>query len=154
MASDDRPGLRAVLGPEPERAAGAAVGEVRLTPAEGRKFGFTLGAAAAVVAGLLAWRGHAVAAFAVAGVGMLLAAAALAIPTRLGPVRRGWLALARTLARVSTPLILALIYFVVFTPVGVLRRRLGGDPLRHPEKDGTHWISRGQPRQGDLRRQF
>ena len=55
----------------------------RLTPAEGRKFAFTI-AAAFLSLGILAWyRHHAGAAATLGGIGLVLSLAGFAVPARL-----------------------------------------------------------------------
>jgi hypothetical protein len=62
--------------------------------------------------------------------------------------------LAVVLSRVTTPIVMGVIYYVVFTPMGFVRRRLGRNALIRPEGE-SFWISR-QPgaRRSDLSRQF
>ena len=85
----------------------------------------------------------------------LLVAGAL-IPTRLGPVYRGWMGLALVISKVTTPIFLGVVYFLVITPSGVAMRMLGRDPLRPKRQDGTYWIRReaGPSRRSDMTRQF
>ncbi len=129
----------------------------RLTRAEGRKFGFTLAPAFLALAALLLWRGHTTPATIAGAIGGLLGAAGALVPDRLGPVQRGWMAFAHALSRVTTPIFLGIVWFVVITPIGLLRRLAGGNPIRHKERDGGYWIPRGESGAGarsDLRRQF
>jgi len=128
----------------------------RLTPAEGRKFGLTVGAAFLVIAAVLWWRGKPGAVPWVGGLGALLALAGLVIPGQLGPVHRAWMGLALLLSKVTTPVFMGVVYFVVLTPVGMLMRALGKNPLRHPYHDGSFWVVRPAEarRRTDMERQF
>jgi len=128
----------------------------RLTPGEGRRFGLTLGAAFLGLAGLTAWRGHSLEAGAFAGLGGSLVAAALLVPARLGPVHRFWMALAAAISRVTTPVFLGLVYFVVLTPTGLVRRLAGRNPLARPSLSKSFWVARGVAarRRTDMERQF
>jgi len=129
----------------------------RLTRAEGRKFGFTLAPAFLALAALLAWRGHATPGIIAAGIGTLFGMAALAVPDRLGPVQRGWMAFAHAIAKVTTPIFLGIVWFVVITPIGWIRRLAGGNPIRHEVRGDGYWIVRGDGGDGarsDLKRQF
>src|SRR6266498_465184 len=94
----------------------------RLTSAEGRRFAFTLAAAFAVLGGIAAWRGRERAAVVFAVVAGLFFLAGLVAPSRLGPVERAWMGLARVISKVTTPLFMGIIYFVVLTPTGLIRR--------------------------------
>ncbi len=86
---------------------------------------------------------------------MLLMVAALAIPTRLGPLQRGWMALAHAISRVTTPIVLGVIYFLLLTPIGLLMRATGSDPLRlPPEGPSRWWVRREEEQRSRLERQF
>jgi hypothetical protein len=63
--------------------------------------------------------------------------------------------LALLISKVTTPILLGAVYFLVITPVGVLRR-VAGHNLREPRKTGTSFwsvLDRGRQR-ADLERQF
>ena len=113
-----------------------------LTPREGRTFALTLTAAFAVVGALAGWRGRET----VMGVAFALSATllvlGLAIPARLGPLRDAWMRLALAISKVTTPVFLGILYYLVLTPAGVLRRVLGRNPLRHEGASGSYWIAR------------
>lgn len=51
------------------------------------------------------------------------------VPLRLGPVYRGWLAFGAGMNRITTPIILGIVFFGVLTPFGMIRRLLGKDSL-------------------------
>lgn len=63
-----------------------------------------------------------------------LAAALLVLnmtaPMAFGPASRLWFGLSAMLGTVMSTLILSLVYFLVLTPVGLLRRAMGKDTLR------------------------
>jgi hypothetical protein len=125
-----------------------------LTRSEGRRFAFTLVAAFGFLAGLMWWRGspHRAVAFGLPALALLLAGAA--IPTRLGVVRSAWMGLAHAISRITTPIFMGVVYFLVITPSGVLRRLCGGDPLRKARGRDSGWIDRRNSPRGDLTRQF
>ena len=127
----------------------------RLTPREGRRFAFPVGAAFLVLAAIVWWRNPAGVPWRVlAGLGVGLLAAGAAIPGRLGPVYRGWMAFAHLLSRVTTPVFLSVVYFLVITPVGLLMRALGKRPLRHGEDRGGFWHPPASGGRSDLTHQF
>ncbi len=127
----------------------------RLTVAEGRKFGLVVGAAFLVLGGVLVWREHSVPASVALVLGSLLIVAGLAVPTRLGPVYRGWMAFALAISKVTTPVLMGAIYFLVLTPTGVIARLVGHRPLARPDGTGTYWQSRpAGARRGDMDHQF
>jgi len=125
----------------------------RLTPAEGRKFAWTVGTAFLALAGLLWWRDRPTVAVVFASVGVLLWLAGIALPGHLAPVYRGWMALAHAISRVTTPVFMGIVFFVVIAPVGLLARVLGRNPVHHRPVDGSYWKARTEPR-GGLTNQF
>ncbi|MFQ5889856.1 MAG: hypothetical protein ACE5JR_07360 [Gemmatimonadota bacterium] len=126
----------------------------RLTPREGRRFGLTLAAAFAGLAALLWWRGEPGVAGLLAPLAAALALAGLVVPGRLGPVHRAWMGMARALSKVTTPIFMSVVYFAVITPTGILRRTIGGNPLRRAGVGGSCWVPRTDSPHGDLERQF
>jgi len=127
----------------------------RLTAAEGRRFGFGVGGGLLALAGLAAWRGHPNEARVLAALGGLLVIAALALPARLGPLQRSWMALAGAMSRVTTPVLMGIIYFFIVTPTGWVRRLAGSrlSPRRHAV---SFWVDRPPDarRRMDMERQF
>ena len=88
----------------------------RLTPAEGRKFGLLVGGAFLVLAAIF-WRGsHSTLAW-IAGClgGGLVVGGALA-PGRLGPVYAAWMALALAISKITTPVFMGIMFFLVSPP--------------------------------------
>jgi Saxitoxin biosynthesis operon protein SxtJ len=127
----------------------------RLTRAEARRFGFVVGAAFLALGAVSRWRGHSIASAVLWVIGGALVGAGLLLPGSLGPVYRAWMRLALVLSRVTTPVFMGLIYFGLFTPVGLVRRWLGRDALHRPPRD-SFWVDRppGPGRRSDLQRQF
>jgi hypothetical protein len=79
-----------------------------------------------------------------AGLFLLLA---LVMPAILAPLNRAWLRLADLLQKVISPIVLALLFFSVVMPVGLIMRFLGKDLLRlepDPEAE-SYWIQRSPP---------
>ena len=125
----------------------------RLTAAEGRKFAFTVGTAFLVLGGIAWWRDHPRMWPVLAGLGAAFWAAGLVAPARLGPINRAWMGLALLISKVTTPIFLGIVYFVVMMPVGVLMRLFGRNPVRHQPRDDSFWALRNEPR-GRLTNQF
>jgi len=126
----------------------------RLTPQEGRKFGLTVGAAFLVLAAITRWRGHVVPMYAMGSLGAVLLAAGIVLPGQLGPVYRAWMGLAHAISKVTTPIFMGVIYFVIISPVGALMRAAGRNPLR-TAPGNTAWFTRpADGRRGALERQF
>jgi hypothetical protein len=126
----------------------------RLTSQEGRKFGFTVGLAFAAFAGIAYWRGHTVSWKVFGAVGGALLLAGGVIPTLLGPVQRGWMGFAHLLSKVTTPIVMGIVYFLVVTPIALLMRGIGRQPMKHAEQDGGFWIPAPSGGRSDMERQF
>lgn len=127
----------------------------RLTAAQGRRFGLTVGGAFLVFAAIAWWRAHPVTTTVFGAAGGMLSLAGLVIPSRLGPVERAWMRLAHLISRVTTPIAMGVVYFGVITPVALLRRGLGGNPLEHRPSGGSYWRARpASSRMSNLSRQF
>lgn len=110
------------------------------TKADLRSFGLTVGGAFALF-GVLAWvwRGHDRTGQSLLAIGLLLAAVGVVAPAMLAPVERAWMALAHAISKVTTPIFMGVVYFVVFTPAGILRRTIGGRVLEHEDSSGSVW---------------
>jgi hypothetical protein len=128
----------------------------RLSPAEGRKFGLTVGGAFLVITAILWWRGKHGAVPYVGGLGAALILAGLLVPTALGPVNRAWMGLAHLLSKVTTPIFMGVVYFVVLTPISFAMRLVGRNPMVHPPQGAGFWFERGseKPEPSRMERQF
>ena len=74
-------------------------------------------------------------------------ATALLEPRWLAPFHRIWFRLGLFLHHIVSPVVMAVIYFAVVTPTGLIMRALGKDPLRlRREPDAaSYWIHRDPP---------
>ena len=79
----------------------------------------------------------------VAGALLLIA---LVRPVLLHTLNRAWTMLGLLLGQIVNPVVTAVLFFLVFTPIGFISRLLGNDPLRlkMPQAD-TYWIRRQPP---------
>ncbi len=111
----------------------------RLSVEEGRKFGLLVGGAFLLIALISYWRGHVIAPRVLAGLGGLLVLGGALVPGQLGPVYNGWMGFALVLSKVTTPIFMGIIYFVVLTPTAVLRRLFGGNPMQHKQVNASYW---------------
>ena len=112
-----------------------------------RAFGLIVGGICAGI-GLwpILWRHATSRLWMVALAGLLLLAACLA-PRSLRPVYRLWMAFGDVLGWINTRIILALVFYAVIAPMGLLMRALGKDPMRRQLESGveTYRVVR-QPR--------
>ena len=97
---------------------------------EDRKFVFTVSAAFVVLAGILMLRGRSMTAMIPAGLAALLMLASVLLPRTIPVVHRGWMSGAHAMSRVTTPIILGIVYYLVLTPTGLIRRMAGKSSLR------------------------
>jgi len=132
----------------------AATVPAGLTPRAGRRFAFSVGIAFLVLAGLAHWRGREGLSLVVAGVGAAFVVAGTLVPGRLGRVYRTWMALGRGLSKVTTPIVLGVVYFAVFTPTRLVLRLFGHQPLRQREREGSYWAPVQGGGRSDLENQF
>jgi saxitoxin biosynthesis operon SxtJ-like protein len=126
----------------------------RLSPAEGRRFGLLVGAAFVVLGALCLWRGRLLPAQVFGGLGAMLLLFGLVLPSSLSPVHRVWMGMALAISKVTTPLLLGIMYFGVITPIGAVRRLLKRDSVRRRAVSGSLWVSTDKSRHTDMNRQF
>lgn len=111
-----------------------------------RSFGFTFAVVFALIGGWLTWKAHRF------GVGFLAAAGLFALiaivaPKLLHGLNVVWMRFGALLNQVVSPIIMGVIFFGVFAPVGLLFRLRGRDALRRKfEPESTsYWIPRDPP---------
>ena len=127
----------------------------RLTAAAGRRFGFTLGAAFLALGAIAWWRGGRIAPLVLAALATPLVLGALIAPTALGPVERAWMAFAERLSRITTPIAMGIVFYLVMTPIGLVMRAFGKNPLDHRTARDSFWIEReGAARRSTLDRPY
>jgi len=78
------------------------------------------------------------------GICLLLA---IGWPKALGPANRAWMKLGHLLQHLVSPITLALLFYLVVTPTGLLMRLWGKDLLRlHFDKAAdSYWVVRNPP---------
>lgn len=123
-----------------------------MTRAEGRKFAWTLTLGFAVLAALAMWRHRRTTAGVLAGLALLTFLAGALVPTRLGPVERAWQRFGEALSRVTSPIVFTILYYVVLTPMGILRRTFGRSPLARSPDAATFWSPRKSATPEEARR--
>jgi hypothetical protein len=82
-----------------------------------------------------------------------LLAAGLLVPGQLGPVQRAWMGLAHAISKVTTPIFMGVVFFIVLTPVGLVMRLFGRNPIHHRAIDRSYWAGRTDTR-GGMTHQF
>ena len=127
----------------------------RLTTSELRKFGLAVGFAFFVLGIVVRWRGMWTPAQVFWYLGGALFILGLVLPAVLRPAYRAWMGLALMISKVTTPILLGIIYFGIITPTGLIRRMLGHDAVRSKATRSTFWVPREAGReQPEMTHQF
>jgi hypothetical protein len=125
------------------RAFGCTVGTMLMVIGAGKAF---MAGAVALASSLM---------FAAGAVALLLGIVA---PSRLSRVNRFWLKMGATVAKLVNPIILALLFFLVVTPMALVMRIGGRRPLRlAPDRAAASYWIRHEPAEGgpsNMKRQF
>jgi saxitoxin biosynthesis operon SxtJ-like protein len=98
-----------------------------------RQFGLILGGILAVVFGLLLpwkWGWSALPNWYWIGGGAVIAAWALFDAGSMRGLYRAWMRLAMAIGSVVNAVVLAIVFFLLITPMGLLSRMMGKDPMR------------------------
>ena len=99
------------------------------TPRGLRQFGLLFTVLGAALSLYLAWRHGAAAVPVPAAITGVLLFLSLVVPRGLPPVWWPWMVVARVLGFVNSHLLLAVVFYLMFTPIGLVMRLLGRDPL-------------------------
>jgi len=76
----------------------------------------------------------------------LFAIAAFLTPQILSPLNRLWFCLGLLLGKIVSPIVLALIFFVLITPVSLVTRLFGRDELKIKKRTvESYWVDRLPP---------
>ena len=136
-------------------------GHEKIEPGSPRSFGFTFAVVLGGVCGFGLWSGWAVWIPAVSGTAATgFLGAALAAPAALEPLNRLWFRFGMLLSKLTQPIILGILYFLIVTPIGICRRAMGSDRLQLKKRSAdTYWIKHGadsgdEEVPADMRRQF
>ena len=107
-----------------------------------REFGLIVGAVFSVLGLWWLYRGKfATLAYFLTIVGSALILFGIVVPRVLVGPRKAWMKLAEGMAYVSSRVILALIFFLVLTPIGLIKRAMGWDPLhRRGASRDSFWL--------------
>lgn len=122
-----------------------------------RKFSLVIGIFLIVLGGLSCWRstGHYPWLFIVAITILLVG---FAMPMLLKPIHKVWMILAVLMGWVVTRIILAVLFYLIVTPIGLSIRLLGKDflDLEFSDDTSSYWILRKEIKKdrSDYERQF
>ena len=115
-----------------------------------RSFGWTFSGIFLAVGVYGLWRGGAVLSWLLVAA-VVMAAVTVTRAAWLTPLNRAWMSLGLLLGRVVNPLVLGLIFFGLFTPVGLVMRMWGRDAMarRFEPELKTNWLKRDPPGPAD-----
>ena len=122
-----------------------------------RGFGMVFAFVFAVIGFWPLWDGGAIRLWALIAAGVF-AAAGLFAPALLRPLNRVWFLFGMALHKVVNPVVMGLLFYATITPMALVMRLMGKDPLRRrfdPEAK-SYWIERrpAGPEPQSMRRQF
>jgi hypothetical protein len=76
---------------------------------------------------------------------------ALVAPLSLRPVYRGWMRFGLLLSRVTTPIVMGLVFYVVITPFALILKLMGKDAMRRKiDTRDTYRVTRENVRENSL----
>lgn len=104
-----------------------------------RSFGVSVGGVLIAVAAYFAWRGRIDRATLLAGIGAMLVILGLTAPTLLKYPSKAWWKMAMVLGYVNARVILTIAFLILLTPMGLLWRLIGKDPLARRRKNWSGW---------------
>jgi saxitoxin biosynthesis operon SxtJ-like protein len=106
-----------------------------------REFGLVVGAVFVLLGAWWIYRGKFTSvAYGVLPLGSALILLGLVWPRALIYPNKAWMKLAEMLAFVMTRLILGIVFFLIVTPIGVVKRLFGWDPLnRRRGQSASYW---------------
>ena len=106
-------------------------------PGTERSFGLSVGAMLAVLAAVLIWRDRPLRGALLGSLGATLMLLGVVWPAVLHRPRVWWWRIARPIGDFNARVILTVLFFVVLTPLGIIWRLFGTDPLaRRRHSDG------------------
>jgi len=118
--------------------------EVVKPPSE-KSFGITFAVVFGLIAAWLYWRKHVpIWPVVTGGAAVFFLAAGFLTPKLLRPLNLVWLKLGLLLHKIVNPIVMGLLFFVVFTPMGFIMRLAGKDPLKlkRDSAASTYWSPR------------
>jgi len=137
--------------------ASHTLGASHPSPPTEKKFGIFMGCFLLIVSLALTMREIKVLSIICAGLGLVGLTLAFLLPRLLKNLNIFWFNIGRLIGKVSNPIVLGVIFFLLLTPVAVTTRFFKRDALRlRSTKGGSLWITRDlwTPKSSDYERQF
>ena len=111
-----------------------------------RSFCYTFAVIGFVFAGISFWKGGNYWPW-LAGGASIFGAVGLLAPHIFAPLNRVWFRIGMLLHKIMTPLIMGVVFFAVITPIALIMRLLGKQPLdlKYDPEAPSYWIERKPP---------
>ena len=116
-------------------------------PRQARKSALSVGLVLLSLGAFSLWRHHPLRAEILGGLGAFLLLLGLLAPRWAVPFHIVWMKFAAVLGYINSRIILSVMYYGVMTPIGLLARLAGRDPLRRRRALDSYWIPRAKTRQ-------
>jgi hypothetical protein len=110
------------------------------------RFGYLFCSVCALVAGYMFWISHPGWASIFAALAVAFLAAAHFAPSVLAPLNRLWFGFGLLLGKIISPIVLGAIFFLLISPVALVTRLFGRDPLLIRKRaTASYWVERDPP---------
>ncbi len=127
--------------------------DAAVTDAQARKSALLVAAVLLAIAAWNLYRGRTMVVVIFGSVGAALILVGLFVPPAARAFHKAWMRFAAALGHVNSRVLLTLMYYLAFTPYGLVSRLVGRDPLRRRGPRGeSYWVERKRTRQA--REQF
>jgi hypothetical protein len=104
-----------------------------------RSFGISVGVVLLMIAAFMVWRGRITGAEISGSVGAVLLTLGLTYPPLLYYPSKTWWAMAAVLGYVNARIILTIAFLLLLTPIGLIWRAIGRDPLTRKRRNFPGW---------------
>lgn len=112
-----------------------------------RAFGVVFAVVFSIIAAFQLWFGRVEWAIGLGAISLFFLLFARFAPKTLAPLNKAWMMVGLVLHKITNPIVLGSIYFLVFMPMGVVMRVFGYDPLRtkRSRDQESYWLERDPP---------
>jgi hypothetical protein len=133
---------------KPVASRGARDSREQVTDKQARKTALVVATVFFLVAAWNIYRGRTTVVAIFGGAALLLVVIGYLVPVAARGFHRVWMGIAHVLGYVNSRILLSFLYYVVFTPYGLISRLMRRDPLtrRGPDQE-SYWIKREYTRQ-------
>ena len=129
----------------------------RETPVSNRKFGFFFTVVFALIAAYFYYTGTSPAEIVFASLSLITLIITILSPSLLLPFNRAWMNLGILLGKIVSPVIMAIIFFILITPIAMITKVFGRDELNMKITDNnSYWKNRqsGELEPSSFKNQF